>query len=236
MDQDGKARLDIVQAYGKDGTALLERYGDEAVDFVRRAEKLGINPTDVLENPPLPGQTLEGWMLNIDNAENPANIPTKFNQTAEEITQLRKDSIQNPESKLFSLGYGKDAKIPFNEMATRFGDEYKMGLLAMPEEKWAKYGDAQAYGDFWEVNRDAIEWGIEERKIFVLNIDYGLATRSQASSTRRFTYAELKVIENPINNYTTIENGDYAFFVPDELQDTYKDFLPPELLTIKENQ
>jgi hypothetical protein len=57
-----------------------------------------------------------------------------------------------------------------------------------------------------------------------------LAIKPSPSSTRRFTYAELKVIEAPTSNYTTIENGEYAFFVPNELLDTYKDFLPPELL------
>ena len=66
----------------------------------------------------------------------------------------------------------------------------------MPDSKWARYNDAKAYGDFWEVNRDAIEWGIEERKIFVLNIDYDLATNSENPlSTKQFTYAELELIE-----------------------------------------
>ena len=54
---------------------------------------------------------------------------------------------------------------------------------------------------------------------------------SNALSTKRFTYAELKLIEAPSSNYTIVKNEKYSFFVPNELLDTYKDFLPPELLT-----
>jgi hypothetical protein len=221
-----------LQKYGEDAIGLIAQYKDEAIDFVKRAEKLGVDPTDVLDNPPLPGQTLEGWLLDIDDPQNPVNMSLKFNLPDEEIEQIRGESVQNPDSKLFSIGYGRDAKIPFDEMANRFGDEYEMSFLSMSDSKWAQYGDAKAYGDFWEVNSDAIEWGIDERKIFVLNVDYNLASdASNPSSTRRFTYAELKLVENPKNNYTIIQNGEYSFFVPDELLDTYENFLPPELLT-----
>ena len=238
----GADAAEIIATYGDDGIAILMKYGDDAIDlvarykddsfkFVKRAEKLGVNPTDVLDDPPLSGQTLEGWLLGIDDTNNPVNMPLKLNLSDAEIDQLRKESIQNPDSKLFSIGYGKDAKIPFDKMASNFGDDYKMGFLGMPDSKWTKYGETGAYGDFWEVNSDVVEWGIEQRKIFVLNVDYDLATdATNPSSTRRFTYAELKLIERPVNNYTLVNNGEYSFFVPNELLDTYEDFLPPELL------
>jgi hypothetical protein len=238
----GDAGLEIIQKYGDDGVALLQRYGDDgveliskhgadAIDFVKRAEKLGINPTDLIDNPPLPGQSLEGWMLNIDDPNNPVNMPLKFNLSGSEITELRRESIQNPDSKLFSIGYGKDAQIPFGEMANRFSD-YEMSYLSMPDSQWTQYAESGAYGDFWEVNSDAIEWGMEERKIFVLNVDYNLATNpANPLATSRFTYGELRLIEKPTNNYTMVTSGEYSFFVPNELLDQYKDFLPPELLT-----
>ena len=58
---------------------------------------------------------------------------------------------------------------------------------------------------------------------------YDLATKASASSTRRFTLAEIRLIEMSPNGYSLIKDGDYALFVPNELLDTYNDFLPPEL-------
>jgi len=218
----------VISKYGDNGVALLQTYGDDAVKFVKRAEKLGVDPVEILDNPPLPGQTLEGWLLKIDNPENPVNQPLKLNQTDEEIEQLRIESIQNAESKLFAIGYGKDAKIPFDKMGDHF-DGHPMAFVSVPENKWAKYEGGAAYGDFWEVNRDIIEWGIQERKLFVSNIPYGVATNPSPSSTRRFTRAEISLIEMPSNGYTVVEHGDFAVFVPNELIDSYNNFLPPEL-------
>lgn len=219
----------IIRDYGKNGIKLLKTYSNNAVDFVKRSERLGINPTNILDNPPLPGQTLEGWMLGIDNPENPVNMQLKLNLMDNEITQLKKESIQNPNSRLFSIGYGKDAPIPFNKFAEHFGDDYKMSFLGVSDTNWQRFDNAKAYGDFWKFNSDAIEWGIEERKIFILNVPYDLATNPSPSSTKRFSLAEIRLIEMPANSYTRIEKGEYSFFVPNELLDSYEDYLPPEL-------
>jgi hypothetical protein len=169
-------------------------------------------------------------MLNIDNPENPVNLPLKLNQTREEIVQLRKDSIQNADSRLFSIGYGRDAKIPFDKMGNHF-DGYPMAFVSVPAEKWARYEDTGAYGDFWdwEVNRDIIEWGTEERKIFVLNMPYDVVTDLDPRYSRKFSLAEVNQIEMPTNSYTMKKHGEYAVFVPNELVDTYNDFLPAEM-------
>ncbi len=224
------AKLPLVEALRV--SSFVDVHGEEVLTrFLPFCDKYGLDPYDILTRPRADGQSLFGLVLGIEDLENPVNVPLKFNLPNTEIKQLMGESIQNPDSKLFSIGYGKDAEIPFDKMANRFGDEYKMSFLSMPDSKWAKYNEARAYGDFWEVNSDAIEWGIEERKIFVLNVDYDLAAdSSNPLSTRRFTYAELKLIENPVNNYTMVTNGKYSFFVPNELLDTYENFLPPELL------
>jgi hypothetical protein len=221
---------ELLETYGDDGLRLIELYKDDAYNFVKRAEKLGKNPLDILTNPPLDGQTLEGWLLDIDDLANPVNLPLKFNYDYEEIETIRKELIANPDSKLFSIGYGRDAKIPFDKMANNF-EGHPMTFLSVPETRWEVFSKEKAYGDFWAINTDAIEWGIEERKIFVLNVNYKNASDElNPLATRRFTFAELKIIERPKNNYTLIANGEYSFFVPNELLDTYKSYLPSELL------
>ncbi len=216
--------------YGDDAVELFARYDDDAIDFIKRAEKLEIDPTKILSKPPSPGQSLEGWLLGVEDPANPVNMHLKFKLSEAEITELRRQSIQNPDSPLFSIGYGRDAEIPFGEMANKF-DNYPMSFLDMPASEWKKYEDAGAYGDFWEINSDAIEWAMEERKIFVLNVNYELATRStDPNATRRFTYAELKLIDKIDDGYTLVPYGKYSFLVPDEHLDDFEDFVPVELL------
>lgn len=104
-----------------------------------------------------------------------------------------------------------------------------MSFLGLSDTNWQRFDNAQAYGDFWELNSDAIEWGVEERKIFILNIPYDLASNPSPSSTKRFTNAEIHLIEMPGNSYTRIDKGEHSFFVPNELLSSYQDYLPPEL-------
>ena len=48
-------------------------------------------------------------------------------------------------------------------------------------------------------------------------------------ATKGFTYAEINLIEMPVNNYTLKKHGEYAVFVPNELIDSYEEFLPLEI-------
>ena len=227
----GDDAIEIIGEHGEEGIKLLRDYSDDAISFSKRCKKLGVDPTSVLDNPPKSDQSLEGWLLEIDNPENPVNMPLKLNLSDAEITDDARASILNPDSKLFSIGYGESAEIPYDELATHFGPDYKMSYFSLTDERWAKYKDADAMGDFWQVNREAIEWGIEERKIFILNVDYDLATNQfDDISSGKFTFAEIRTIEFPENDYTVIRNGEHAFFVPDELLDSYQSYLPPALL------
>ena len=67
-------------------------------------------------------------------------------------------------------------------------------------------------------------WKVEKRISRISN---------NSTCSLRILLLLFKLTENPINNYSLFKNGEYSFFVPDELIDTYEDFLPPELLMPK---
>jgi hypothetical protein len=73
-----------------------------------------------------------------------------------------------------------------------------------------------------------VEKGIEERKIFLFNIDK--TTIIDPQNAGRFSLPELRLIEMPTNNYVRVEFERYELFVPQELQDSYLEHLPAELL------
>ncbi|MBN2118143.1 MAG: hypothetical protein JW730_16320 [Anaerolineales bacterium] len=217
----GDDAAEIIAKYGDDGVAVLQKYGDDAVDlitrykddtfdFVKRAEKLGVNPTDILDNPPLPGQTLEGWLLKIDDPRNPVNLPSTLDLSDAKIRELWEGAINNPESDEYVIGYfGGDNVIPYNKLA----NDRNATFFSMEESVYRDTGFKKDTGDFWNVNREAIMYGVDERKTFVLNVKLDRVL----SNPEKTTYAEVQLILHPGNNYVVIEGDEYDMLVPAEL-------------------
>ena len=65
MENHADETAELLATYGDDALELISKYKDNAFEFARRAEKQGINPLEILSNPPLEGQSLEGWLLKI---------------------------------------------------------------------------------------------------------------------------------------------------------------------------
>ncbi len=143
------------------------------------------------------------------------------------MAQLFKESVYNPESRLFAIGFYDGADIPYTDFATHFGDPYKMSYFSAPDAVWTKFKGAGAYGDFWQGNSAAIEWGIQERKIFILNVSQTITDRR----TSTYTFAEMKLLGLPESNYIRVplKGGEYEAFIPAELIDQYDYYLPPAL-------
>jgi len=220
----GRDAIPILKAHGNDAIRVIALYKDEGVDFLRRAGTLGIDPTDVLDNPPLPNQTLEGWTLGIENPENPVNHPlVKLNLTEAELNNILTQSIKNPDSKVVVLGYGRDIIKPYYSL----GDEINGSYLSLSPDEWAPFENAKA--NFWmDVNAPFIETAIENRKIFLFNVNKN--TIIDPLNAGRFSLPELKLIELPSNDYVRVEFGQYDLFVPQELQESYLEYLSPSLL------
>jgi hypothetical protein len=206
---------ELIAKYGDDGYDLIASYKDEAFDFVKRAEKLGVDPRDILRNPPLPGQSLEGWMLGIDNPQSPVNQPrVKLNLTEAELNKIRTESLKNPDSKVVVLGYGNGTEKPYYEL----GEEVTGSYLSLSTEAWAPFENARS--NFWtDINAPVIEGAIEDRKVFLFNVEYDVITNPR--NAERFSLPELRLIELEKNNYVKVAVGEYTAFVPREMMDTF---------------
>jgi hypothetical protein len=204
---------------------LKQKYGDEAVEkFIPFCEKYGINPYDVLTRPPAEGQSLIGWGLGIDNIDNPVNHQVmKLNFTKEEINNILEKSIKNKDSKVVVLGYGNGVSKPYFAL----GDEIDGSYLSLSAEDWAPFENALA--NFWtDINEPFINSAIEQRKIFIFNINVNEIT--DVANSRRFSLPELKLIEMEKNNYFHAAYGEYSVLAPQEIASSLDEFLPASIL------
>jgi hypothetical protein len=209
-EQYGDEVLDVIQRYDDNGILLLNQYGSEAIDFVKRAEKLGVDPTDVLDHPPRPGQSLEGWLLKIDDPNSPVNLPADLKLSTTDVKHLLNESVHNTHSSEFVLGYFDPNKVSgYIEVA-----ENRTAIhLKMEQSLYNQVGFKNGTGDFWQINRAAIQYGLDKRKIFVLSTDL----QTILSNPSKFTYAEIQMILHPGNNYVHIYKDGYDMLVPAEL-------------------
>jgi hypothetical protein len=201
---------EILEAYGDDGLRLIELYKDDVYDFVKQAEKQGRNPLEVLYNPPEPGQTLEGWLLNITAPNSPVNMKSNLKLSDAKIDDLLDQSLENIESNEFVLGYFDPNQVDgYIELA----DQRKAIKLSMPESLYEQVGFQDGTGDFWQVNRAAIQYGVDERKTFVLSTDFDTIM----SNPEKYTYAEVQMILQPGNGYVRVKKDGYDMLIPSEL-------------------
>ncbi len=205
--------------------SLRKQYGDEMVDtFLPFCENYGINPYDVLTRPPAEGQSLVGWGLGIENPLNPANHPlVNLNLTKEELNNILEKSTVRPDSKVVVLGYGKGSTKPYYILS----DEVEGCHLSLSDEAWSPFDEARA-NFLVDINIPFIEKGIEDRKIFLFNINKN--TVIDPLNAARFSLPELRLIELPSNNYMRFELEQYELFVPQELEESYLEHLPSKLL------
>ena len=206
-------------------SSLTEKYGDDMVArFLPLCEKYGINPHDVLTRPPTEGQSLIGWVLGIKNPANPVNHPlVSLKLTDADLKNILKQSVVRPNSKIVVLGYGGGCKKPYYMLSDEIGGCH----LSLSNDAWAPFDNARA--NFWaDVNAPFLDKAIEERKIFLFNVNKG--TMIDPANVERFSLPEMKLIEIPGNNYVRVEFGQYELYVPQELEGSYLEYLPESLL------
>jgi hypothetical protein len=209
----GTPGVDLMTTYGDDAFELMTTYGDEAIGFVNNAKILGVNPIDILENPPKSGQSLNGWLLKIDDLNNPVNKKTNLNLSESRIKDLVELSIHTGKNEdLFVLGfYDKNHVNGYLEVADKLDATY----FSMDDDLYTETGFSSATGDFWQVNQKAVMDAVGERKTFVLSTKYTEIQRNTSKST----WAEMQLILSDGNNYKLVEGvGDeYDRLVPVEL-------------------
>jgi hypothetical protein len=203
----GTPAVNLMTTYGDDAIEIAETYGNNAIGFMTNAQNLGIDPTEILSNPPEPGQSLNGWLLKITDLNNPVNKPLKLNLSDKKIYDLANSSIHPGENNEFVLGY-YDKAYGYIGLAKDRNASY----FSMDESLYTGTGFSSDAGDFWLVNQQAIKNAVEERKVFVLNTKYDAIDKGKS------TWAEVSLILQSGNNYKLIEGtGDeYDMLVPIE--------------------
>lgn len=194
--------MDIIRTHGDEGILLLTLYGDNAVDFMKRAQTFGVDPTGVLGDPPLPGQSLNSWLLGISNSNNPVNKPLALSLSDSQINSLANLSVHRGETNEFVLGYYDPDKISgYIELANDRNASY----FSVDNSLYSETGFSSDAGDFWLVNQQAITNAVDDRNVFVLNVKY------DEIDTSKSTWAEVQLILSP-----GIDGG-FDMLVPIEL-------------------
>jgi len=204
---------------------LRVQHGDEMAGiFLPLCEKYGINPHDILTRPPTEGQSLIGWVLGIEDPVSPVNHPlVSLNLTPADLDNILLQSIKRPDSNIVVLGYGKGVPKPYYTLS----DEIEGCHLSLSSNTWSPFENAKA--NFWtRINTPFIENAIENRKMFLFNINYDEIV--DPVNVDRFSLPELRLIEMETNNYVSVPVGDYTAYVPIELLDTYEQYLPASLI------
>ena len=157
-------------------------------------------------------------------AANPVNHPlVNLNLTDPDLEEILKDSIVRPDSNIVVLGYGGGAAKPYYTLSDEIGGCH----LSLSNEAWAPFQNARA--NFWtDINTPFLDSAIEQRKILLFNVNKN--TIMDPLNAGRFSLPELGLIELPSNNYVRVEFEQYELYVPQELQDSYLEHLPSELL------
>jgi hypothetical protein len=207
-------------------SSLAEQYGGETLTrLLTLCEKYDINLAEILKRPLAEGQSPNGWVLGIEDPNNPVNHPyIKLNLTEAEINHVLAQSIKNPNSKVVVLGYGNGSTKPYFIL----GDEINGSFLSLGSEAWMPFENARA-NFFLDVNAPFIEMAIENRKIFLFNVEYNELINP--ANARRFSLPELRLIELQKNNYRQVPVGKYTAFIPAELLNTYEQYLPAQLFS-----
>jgi hypothetical protein len=126
-----------------------------------------------------------------------------------QVSNLLEQSLQNPESDEFVIGYFDPSEANgYVEVAGQRNATH----LSMPQPLYNKVGFQDGTGDFWPVNRGAIQRGIDQRQTFVLSTDL----QTILSNPGKFTYAEIKMIMHPGSNYIHVFRDGYDMLVPAE--------------------
>lgn len=221
----GSSLSNISVSQGLELSSLVDIYGEEMMARILwLCKKADISPYEIATRPIAEGQSADGWILGIESKENPVNHPrVKLNFTEAEIKNLLKESIVNPDSNVVVLGYGADSAKPYFIL----GEEITGSYLSLTPETWMPFENARA--TFWtDLNMPFVEMAIENRKIFIFNVEYDVIT--DPANVRRFSLPELRLIELEKNNYVRVKVGEYDAFIPSELLDTYEQYLHPSLL------
>jgi hypothetical protein len=174
---------------------------------------------------PAAAPTLEGWLLGISRAESPVNQPLTLGLSEEAISAVAEAGIHNPDSPLFAIGFSSGPGV--SQPYTQFGAQHGMGYFAVDDDVWQVFDAAEAQGDFWQINSQAIEEAVTQRRIFVLNVPYARVE----SATRSFSLPEIRLIE--MGGYVGRNIGGHDILVPIELLDSYQSIIAtvaPDLL------
>ena len=129
------------------------------------------------------------------------------------------------ENKLFVFGFIQDVPKPYFKFAENLS---KPATYFRNDELWKRFKQANALGDYWQIVSSVIEKMVEERKIIIANVPMSVIEDKKFS--HKITLAEARLIGMPAFKYMHYTKNGCEIFVPRELEETHKQYLPKKLL------
>lgn len=136
-----------------------------------------------------------------------------------------KESSPTWDNQLFVFGFIKDVSEPYFEFAENLS---KPASYFRNDVLWQQFKRANALANYWQIVAAMIEKVVEQCKIIISNVPMSVIEDKKYS--HKITLAEARLIGMPAFKYIHYTKGKCEIFVPHELEETHKSFLPKELL------
>ena len=134
------------------------------------------------------------------------------------------DSVSG-QNKLFAFGFIQDAPVPYYDFAKSLS---KPAAYFRNDELYEKFKRLNALGNYWQIVSAVLEERLDQRDIFIANVPFNLIEDKKHS--HKLTLAESRLIMLPGFKYVHFTKGSSEIHVPRELEFSYQELLPKELI------
>ena len=129
------------------------------------------------------------------------------------------------QNKLFAFGFIQDVPVPYYDFASSLS---KPAAYFRNDALYEKLKRLNALGNYWQIVSAALEERLQQRDIFIANVPFHVIEDKQHS--HKLTLAESRLIMLPVFKYVHFTKGSSEIYVPRELEFSYQELLPKELI------
>ncbi|MEO8358261.1 MAG: hypothetical protein ABI621_20335 [Chloroflexota bacterium] len=127
--------------------------------------------------------------------------------------------------KLFVFGFIQDTSVPYYDFAESLS---KPAAYFRNDELYEKFKRLNALGNYWQIVSSVLEERLGQRDIFIANVPFNVIEGKQHS--HKLTLAESRLVMLPVFKYVHFTRGSSEIFVPRELEFSYQELLPKEII------
>ena len=128
-------------------------------------------------------------------------------------------------NKLFVFGFIQDTPVPYYHFAESLS---KPAAYFRNDALYEKFKRLNALGNYWQIVSAALEQRLDQRDVFIANVPFIVIEDKRYS--QKLTLAESRLIMLPSFKYVHFTKGSSEIYVPRELEFSYQELLPKELI------